>query len=452
MAEWRRRGKGPFAGVLLLFLLLALAPVHSAAEDAPLFDESLYVVGLVSDDGVPADVSPAGPAVRTVEMTGRDGATFLCDIPLSDAMVAEREAEGAGEAETREPQAEPEPEEEEKGEEEAAPAQTPSKVATVRELVEAANLGEKPCLQRKFGYWTYEVCPFRSVEQFHRDPKTSLVGATFKLGTYRADKTASRGPDHYAHAYMGGDGGRVSVVSFVCNDGQQQDPAKHFIRSVKEPETHRYQIVVATPAACREAPPGGAADGSFGDTASRVKPGSPVALMAPMEKRCLRSNAGWWTYEVCYLNRVRQFHVEVSAVNEKQADGTVKATEVRKTVAEHVLGSFPERHSRVAAKRLTSVVHPGGPRTGKSYASQWYENGDKCDLTGHPRRTELRVRCNPDAERAQLVSVTESSTCQYVALVEGPELCAHDDFRPRSKPMRTIVCRPADRAEASAAE
>ena len=186
-------------------------------------------------------------------------------------------------------------------------------------------------------------------------------------------------------------------------------------------------------------------------SSSSVPDGHPVVALAPLENKCIALNAGWWTYEVCHLDRVRQFHTEKQAVAQTAPDGSTKTREVVRTVAEHLLGAFSVPHSRKAAvKELRVVHHPSDRR--KTYASIWYEDGDKCDLTGKPRRTEVRISCDMDAPVAKVDSVTESSTCQYRVAVSGPELCVHEDFRPRPKPMRTIVCRPVSAPSGAASK
>ena len=41
----------------------------------------------------------------------------------------------------------------------------------------------KVCRMQRDGYWTYELCPFKSVRQFHMDD-TSSSATDFSLGTF----------------------------------------------------------------------------------------------------------------------------------------------------------------------------------------------------------------------------------------------------------------------------
>ncbi|KAH8024219.1 hypothetical protein HPB51_022322 [Rhipicephalus microplus] len=82
-------------------------------------------------------------------------------------------------------------------------------------------------------------------------------------------------------------------------------------------------------------------------------------------------------------------------------------------------------------------------KTGQQkYHSQVYSHGSKCDITGVPRRAEVRYFC--DEESTDYIdSVEEPETCSYVFTVHTSRVCAFPPLKriSSSKP-HTISCSP----------
>ncbi|KAG0678815.1 Protein OS-9 [Kluyveromyces marxianus] len=57
------------------------------------------------------------------------------------------------------------------------------------------------------------------------------------------------------------------------------------------------------------------------------------------------------------------------------------------------------------------------------YIKQILNNGTICDITGRPRKTEIRYYCTYDAFSPIKISIEEVQTCQYVEKIFIPELC-----------------------------
>lgn len=77
------------------------------------------------------------------------------------------------------------------------------------------------------------------------------------------------------------------------------------------------------------------------------------------------------------------------------------------------------------------------------YHSQFYRNGDSCDLTGTPRSTELRLICR-ESPAAIIIDVVEPETCSYLMRVGVPELCKVDALAPLKKAVPLMIaCSPA---------
>lgn len=99
-----------------------------------------------------------------------------------------------------------------------------------------------------------------------------------------------------------------------------------------------------------------------------------------MERACLSTTDGWWSYEICYGQHVTQFH---------QSAGT------------------PEREdpSSLGAFVSSSV-------TGPMSVTQVFESGAICDLTGKPRESLVVYTCQAGSHE-QITSISEGSPCSY---------------------------------------
>jgi len=148
---------------------------------------------------------------------------------------------------------------------------------------------------------------------------------------------------------------------------------------------------------------------------------NPWELLAPMREYCLYRPTGWWTYELCYGTHVKQFHDDA---------------ERKQPRVEFLLGVPP------AAADGVDVAPPHTEATdahGNRYYSERYLDGTVCDLTSEPRKTEIRFTC--DATKAEHIAVLkETSTCQYLLVVQTPRLCTHPLYRPREGVALPIQC------------
>lgn len=119
--------------------------------------------------------------------------------------------------------------------------------------------------------------------------------------------------------------------------------------------------------------------------------------------------SGWWKYEFCYGNYVRQFHKE------------------KKSETELFLGHFDTN-----AHRQWIQINPD-KRPQEQSSSIWhhYEKGTKCDRTGLPREVDVKLTCiglgsmNPTAVSMYLL---EPKTCQYILVFESPMVCKLMEF------------------------
>ncbi|XP_030632512.1 protein OS-9 isoform X2 [Chanos chanos] len=146
-------------------------------------------------------------------------------------------------------------------------------------------------------------------------------------------------------------------------------------------------------------------------------------LLTPMHSApCLVKTKDWWTYEFCYGQYIRQYHVE---------DSEVKGDVL-------FLGYYESEFDWTNETAKASKQHRL-----KRYHSQNYVNGSKCDLNGNPRETEVRFLCE-EGSSDYVARVDEPQSCRYVLTVHTSRTCQHPFLRPPSsaKP-QAITCHPA---------
>ncbi|XP_059286564.1 protein OS-9 homolog [Lycium ferocissimum] len=160
------------------------------------------------------------------------------------------------------------------------------------------------------------------------------------------------------------------------------------------------------------------------DTEKRIKWRTPDELLEVLKDRCLVRQEGWWSYEFCYENKLRQVHLEDE-----------------KLVQEFILGYYDaEATAAYHQNRSDNSVlkDPRSKDASQRYHAHIYTNGTICDLTNEPRQTEVRFVCSEP--RAMISSITELSTCKYALTVHCPTLCKHPLFHEERPVWHTIYC------------
>ncbi|KAI9024683.1 hypothetical protein DFJ74DRAFT_665804 [Hyaloraphidium curvatum] len=124
------------------------------------------------------------------------------------------------------------------------------------------------------------------------------------------------------------------------------------------------------------------------------------AKLSGLSGGCLYYVQGWFTYEYCHLGHVRQFH------KRNGPDDT-------SIESQYMLG------------RTHSGIEVRAGLDGKKYARARFEGGTVCDLTGQPRAIEVQFHCPPPSVAAldHISLLQETSTCNYLLLVQTPRLC-----------------------------
>lgn len=148
-----------------------------------------------------------------------------------------------------------------------------------------------------------------------------------------------------------------------------------------------------------------------------------LKLLEPLRNApCLTKTRNWWTYELCYGKSIKQFHIE----NGKPEGAII------------FLGLYDYDFDWSNETNLEQFNKTGQQK----YHSQVYSHGSKCDITGVPRRAEVRYFC--DEESTDYIdSVEEPETCSYVFTVHTSRVCAFPPLKriSSSKP-HTISCSP----------
>nr|CAD7193930.1 unnamed protein product [Timema douglasi] len=309
------------------------------------------------------------------------------------------------------------------------------------------------CSYRLESYWTYEVCHGRYVRQYHEERE----GKKVKLQEYylgRLDNTQF-GKLGKELEYL--DNRAVEDMPVKKIDGlnmpylQPQESGENVInchpleRAAKKPRSllameaeslklkhqkvtddEKLQKVFAIFSIDKEG------EGQEGETRVRVeirpvdvtvnqeelastaaapKPPPSIKDTSPVSsflsgKSCLTGGSGWWKYEFCYGLSVDQYHLE--------KDGS-------KTTIN--LGKF-DRNNHIEWLVKNPHKRPK-PSALRKQISHFYAGGGLCEETGHPRQTEVKLKCLDNSSSPGSVSLylLEPKTCEYILGVESPVIC-----------------------------
>jgi hypothetical protein len=186
---------------------------------------------------------------------------------------------------------------------------------------------------------------------------------------------------------------------------------------------------------------------------------------------CIQTGTGgWWVYEFCPGEYIRQFHE--TSLMDRMTGATSTAVET-----EHILGRFvPEDYAWVSKENewknvvnVTEIDFGSGTKSSNkkknlifkasgrggngAYYTQEYTKGDLCDHEdvtdsavkagefgegGIERATSVRYSCGTYLE----MTVKEDSTCHYIVEITVPTLCHHPLFRAPVSKKQVVKCIP----------
>jgi hypothetical protein len=370
------------------------------------------------------------------------------------------------------------------------------------------------CAQIHKGWWSYEWCYQQEVSQFHieigtESPSGISISDISTLGKYdsRSISTSleSMRPNNLAEdvpelgrvvdVYRNGDiceetnEPRKTQVNFQCcsermmlrrkgllkkneKKFESDDVAVMDIREHPDQVCH-YDVTVCTTLLCDEedAESGllekSAASKVRGllETATGQLEAAAAAAAEPKENEsireilvgtlantCLQSfTGGWWSYELCSFQDVRQYH-ETAIASKTKSGGIVTK---KKIETEHVLGRYTaDIFAYVPDEEEWRLVVNSTEGDG-AYVEIEFTDGDICDhpdvtdsavvaggasAGGVARSSSVRYYCS---DRYAL-TIKEDSTCHYIVDVKVPALCNHPLFKVPVAKKQQVKCLPAE--------
>jgi len=172
-------------------------------------------------------------------------------------------------------------------------------------------------------------------------------------------------------------------------------------------------------------------------------------VLEPLSKSCLYRLTGWWTYEFCYGKHIRQFHqMEKDHSIRPQDEFFLGRRFPENSILEANEAEMQQESEESTDLSVESEAMSTNRRIGsrREFYSETYTDGTPCDLTGVPRRAEVRYFCT-ESGSSSIVDVKEPSSCQYLVTVGTPLLCKHSAFVPRHPKTVNIPCLPVESPE-----
>lgn len=118
--------------------------------------------------------------------------------------------------------------------------------------------------------------------------------------------------------------------------------------------------------------------------------------------------------------------------------GTFDKSKKSKLLAEYEEhAKNPNRKSEIPVKKVYGINMP--------YVEVEMTDGTICNLNNKPRKIKVLYVCYQHGKH-EVVSMKETLSCEYEAVVLSPLLCSHPDYRPQETGENVINCRPVDKA------
>ncbi|XP_011300499.1 endoplasmic reticulum lectin 1 isoform X2 [Fopius arisanus] len=170
---------------------------------------------------------------------------------------------------------------------------------------------------------------------------------------------------------------------------------------------------------------------------------NPIELLAPLfnQNTCSFKLETYWTYEVCHGRHVRQYHEEREGkkvkVQEFYLGRFPKGQKEKLSLEYDELAKNPDKKSLIPTKKFDGIQMP--------YVEIEMTDGTICDLSNKPRTIKLLYMCHQHGKH-EILSLEETSSCEYEAIVLSPFICSHPDYGPRGGGEDEINCVPQDKA------
>jgi len=265
-------------------------------------------------------------------------------------------------------------------------------------------------------YWSYEICFGLKVTQLNTDSQ-----ASFSLGEHAFGKDQLLANGGVVEQYRGGTENRSCEIRYVCGSSAT---TANFIR-VEEEMPLRYRITVRGPQFCSFRGDGLETQDEEGNLLRAS------SLLEDMRGSCINMTQGWWTYEYCFPEMLRQYHLQGSTKDPIHTLGTLSGSPE---------GAGPSSPDEVIMSimrpkaGLGGIKDPRPSRSGNTRAlRQSLGGGAVCDETGQARTAVMYFQCPSNWQQhpeTRFVSITEGSLCEYQVLVHSGLLCGHRKLVP----------------------
>eukprot|EP00158_Paraphelidium_tribonemae_P005180 Partr_v1_DN27211_c0_g1_i2_m38479 putative endoplasmic reticulum lectin len=216
---------------------------------------------------------------------------------------------------------------------------------------------------------------------------------------------------------------RVDELMATVDNSQ---PSRRHLRITAPSKTKYFCVLPAASSASSPPPPGiSSISVQNGTSGGQLMSESSMAL-AKIEgwaRQCITMTFGWWSYDFCHLNQVKQYHQHLG-------DSAKSSTEPE---VEFLLGVFDDE--AISRARIS------GNENSKMLVIK-LQGGTLCDLSGRKREVEVHYQC-PQTYReiSRIALVKETSTCSYLMVVYLSELCSLPGFmRPPVPETNYINC------------
>lgn len=179
------------------------------------------------------------------------------------------------------------------------------------------------------------------------------------------------------------------------------------ITAVKETTPCEYEITVCTLAACSAAAHQAQLDADTSTVSQDLE--AARAAVRGVQSDCFEVQRDWWTYEICFGRRVRQYHAEMAPAPRDASTPASAPHVVKKVVQEYMLG-FARGHGNLQAttgRQRDELVADQHDRRKSSYV-QYFWDGTVCDAAGTHRTAEVRYMCQD--QRTTTVETDSSET------------------------------------------
>ena len=447
----------------------AEAPLYATAKDSleALHKRRAQLLEIVREAPLIMESNSSEPSIGPYRVIGETGKELLCSArPVQNSAVESDKSSTDRQVSSNAAS---------KGQSGAgAPVQSDSAHADELDSLERRTqlqLLQGICTTRTLGYWTYEWCHRTEIRQYHTDADGSITGKTV-LGLFDSSTVpnlqtyfSTPATDAVIDYYTGGDvcdvaggktveravevhlqccapGGSNRVTGTTKKTSKNSGGDRPVIQSIQEHRTCSYVVQVCVPQLCKT----DAVDPKLKEMTSAVE-----IVQSLKEGSCLQHSEGWWTYEVCHHDKVRQLHAETVAVENapdpKDKDAktgkTISKSVVQRVTQSFVLGTHEEATAAKTKPELRKELSMD-PDIPSAFVSELFTAGDFCGKAGQRRSIEVRYTCMPDAQdeprSSEIVSIEEERTCHYIMLIHLNELCHLSEFHKARLSQYDISC------------